>query len=515
MDLADVREVELEEMLAARERRVALQKSMIESYHVPVISFTLNIPGPVKVFEGIPETFDAGIGRIRKALEGFGTQILSERILRESTGHEAFFAAAASPLALKRLMTTLEDESDTGRLYDIDIIKQDGNKVSREELKLPGRACFICGRPAHECARSRNHSVEELIFHIKKIINQKETNTRNTVTKQFLDRLQEAVVRSLTDEIDATPKPGLVDRMDSGAHTDMDYETFKVSIRAISPYLREMAEVGAAFDEPDPSGFPQASAESLFHQIRPIGVQAENAMFDATGGVNTHKGIIFSMGLTAAAAGVFLRRRDAGKGSYGSAKDLLPSVKAEDLLWYCKKMCKTSMEHDFSAISPDNPKTHGELLYLKYGCGGIRKEAADGFPAVRLVGLPALREFLVLNPNALPSRSERGERFPVASEAMKNHLSLHILLKLMANVDDTNVLFRTDYASLAYVKERASSVLSMGGSASSAGMDALTQLNKDFIKRNISPGGCADLLSMTLFVRRLELIFADFDQHNE
>lgn len=359
---------------------------------------------------------------------------------------------------------------------------------------------------------------------VKKALNSRDFSL-NLMRKRFLDSLEFAAGRSLTDEVEATPKPGLVDLNDSGAHRDMDHRTFKLSIAAILPFIREMAEIGIQYgamegasglqsgDSPDAE-----SAERLFGAIRPAGIQAEKAMFAATGGVNTHKGIIFSMGLLAAAAGRFFGRylmssallvqdsesmRDTapgfggGSGGGSSDRDLqeqFPIVNAEELLSYCGLMCRRPMERDFSSVAPGDHNTHGELLYLKYGCRGIRGEAADGFPSVRFVGLPALREYFeyVGSSGVQPGR---------------NQLSLHILLHLMANVDDTNVLFRTNYESLEYVKQCALSVLSLGGSKTAEGMEALAKLNKDFTDKNISPGGCADLLSMTLFLWRLESLF--------
>lgn len=336
---------------------------------------------------------------------------------------------------------------------------------------------------------------------------------KQNMTKHFLERLEDAAGSSLTDEVGATPKPGLVDRNDSGAHRDMDYGTFEVSIRAILPFFKEMARLGTSWEHKAGCEASLNTAESLFHAIRSLGVRAEKSMFDATGGVNTHKGIIFSMGLAAAAAGFFFRIRYLCEQTHRD-RDFPSCIKAEDILLFSGMMCKTSMEHDFSRISSDNPKTHGELLYLKYGCRGIRQEAADGFPAVRLYGLPALREFQNRHPE-IPADvflSTHPLKEPMGQ--MQNQLSLHILLSLMASVDDTNVLFRTDYASLEYVKKCASAILTLGGGSTTEGMNALTLLNTDFIERNISPGGCADLLSMTLFVRRLELIFAVFDNCN-
>lgn len=324
---------------------------------------------------------------------------------------------------------------------------------------------------------------------IKKEIGSREFSV-NMMRKQFLDSLECAAGRSLTDEVEATPKPGLVDLKDSGAHKDMDHRTFELSIAAILPFIREMAEIGIYHgimeceaglqckNEPDAE-----QAERLFAAIRPAGVRAEKAMFAATSGVNTHKGIIFSMGLLAAAAGRFFGRLPVCSG-----------VQAEELLSYCGLMCRRPMERDFSAVVPGKNNTHGELLYLKYGCRGIRGEAADGFPSVRLVGLPALREYF-----------EYTKLSGIHPD--RNQLSLHILLHLMANVDDTNVLFRTNYESLEYVKQCALSVLSLGGSKTEEGMEALTRLNSDFTDKNISPGGCADLLSMTLFLWRVESLF--------
>ena len=330
-------------------------------------------------------------------------------------------------------------------------------------------------------------------------MNVKEVMTRQMITDRFRALLEKAASLSLTDEVAATPKPGLVDRKDNGAHSDMDYLTFEDSIRAILPFIKEMAGIGASWGDKMSEESPDKAAGCLFKAIRLSGVKAEKAMFAATGGVNTHKGIIFSMGLAAASAGFLFCSLLSDDASELSGKKRCP-VSADDILFYCGKMCRASMERDFSEIEPGNPKSHGEYLYLKYGIRGIRGEAADSFPAVRNFGLPALREFL--------SRPENGTN---CGGGLQNRLSLHILLNLMANVDDTNVLFRTDYASLEYVKQCAFSVLLLGGAETPEGINELVRLNEDFIKRNISPGGCADLLSMTLFLWRLELIIKNME----
>lgn len=312
---------------------------------------------------------------------------------------------------------------------------------------------------------------------------------RNTL---FLNLLEKAASASLLDEVSATPKPGLVDLHDSGAHTDMDFHTFKDSARAIVPYIRTIASIGTAW---------RGKEEALFQAIRPIGAEAEQAMFAATKGINTHKGMIFSMGIVSAAAGFLFSKNLVSKESRQTS-----ILTAMQILGMCRKMCRRPLEADFAAISPAEPKTHGERLYLSYGCRGIRGEAADGFPAVRNHGLPALKESLFCcspaEQEALISYCE--ECAPPNLKELWNKIRLQTLLNLMANVEDTNVLFRTDYKSLLYAKQAAASVLSLGGGFTNQGMDALVALNKDFTSRNISPGGCADLLAITIFLWRLE-----------
>lgn len=268
---------------------------------------------------------------------------------------------------------------------------------------------------------------------------------------------------ALIAEVSTTPKPGLVDRHDSGAHTDMSYDTFIASTHAIVPYLTRMAETGFTWKHPDGCG--------LFRAIRPIGVEAERAMFQATGGVNTHKGMIFSMGTIAAAAGL----------SYHLCGKFCP----EEILSLAGNLCREELERDFQRIDLHAPKTHGEILYVKHGNKGIRGEAQEGFPSIRSCSLPAIRHFK-----------------KTCSD--DNQVYINTLLTLMSQVDDTNVLIRTGPVQLTYEKTEAKRILGLGGAATEEGMDALIQANEEFIRRNISPGGCADLLAVTIFLWHLE-----------
>ena len=164
-------EVNLQEMLAARERRCYLQAQLLQQYKRSLISFTLNIPGPIKVLPGVPEAFALGCSRIEALLKDRLVLIQHMETIKAKTGYEAFYSVDANPNFVKELMITLEDQDRIGRLFDIDVLRADGSKVSREELGFAPRTCLICEQPAHVCSRSRSHSVAELTAEISQILN--------------------------------------------------------------------------------------------------------------------------------------------------------------------------------------------------------------------------------------------------------------------------------------------------------------------------------------------------------
>lgn len=164
--------VSLLEMLNAREMRSHLQKRLLMSYKKPLICLTLNIPGPVKVLPGIPSAFRTACERIESRLNEQLVMITHFETVKEKTGYEAFYSVDAAPEFVKELMISLEDQDRLGRLFDIDVLRPDGTKVSREELNLPARRCLLCEEAAHACSRSRKHSVEELVEEITTILNE-------------------------------------------------------------------------------------------------------------------------------------------------------------------------------------------------------------------------------------------------------------------------------------------------------------------------------------------------------
>ena len=255
--------------------------------------------------------------------------------------------------------------------------------------------------------------------------------------------IAKAAREALVQEVLLTPKPGLVDAANCGAHDDMDKDTFLRSAAALEPWFQVMAERGAAMPTEDP--------QVLLAALRPIGLQAEKDMYTATQGVNTHKGALFSLGILCAAVG----RLEAQNRPL--TVDALCGMAAE-------------MTAGITGREMHTADTHGLLVHAAYGAKGVRGEAESGFESVRALALPQLKR----------------ENGPYLA-----------LLHLIAYVRDTNVLHRAGEEGLAWLQCRAQELLK---DFSIAGME---QLDRECIEKNISPGGCADLLAISFFLQAI------------
>lgn len=160
--------VSLAEMLECKEARVARQAQLIKEYKKSLVSFTVVMPGPVKQNEMSKKIFEAGKNAIQRALSEYAVLHTEERV--EKTGSEAFYVVDLPVLELKNLMVELEENEPLGRLFDIDVIGEKLVPVSRSECGKPERKCLICGGPSHACARSRKHSVDELLKEIERLV---------------------------------------------------------------------------------------------------------------------------------------------------------------------------------------------------------------------------------------------------------------------------------------------------------------------------------------------------------
>lgn len=280
----------------------------------------------------------------------------------------------------------------------------------------------------------------------------------------YLKKIPQLALQALLYEVAVTPKPGLVDKNNSGSHRNMDFLTFMRSAAALSPYWGEFTTLGYEFGEKG------KSLEELFLQSRVIGSQAEDDMFAATGNVNTHKGLIFSLGLVCCACGYII------------AAGQVPST--EDICHKVEIMTKGIIASDLDSLRRDRKLTSGERLYFQYGLTGIRGEAQSGFKTVRTVSLPALKEMT-------------GAGFDI------NKAALQALISLMVNTTDTNVVARHGLEALEYVQKTAAAYLAKGGVPADVKLEGIKQMDEDFISRNISPGGCADLLCLTLMFYKI------------
>ena len=141
-------QVEVPDMLLARDGRAAAQKKLLERYRRPLLFFTQNIPGPVKTSALIHLGFLEGIRRLEKALREAGIPILFQKVIDWKTGYEKYYVLDGDALAIKKIACAIEGQDRLGRLYDMDVLAEDGHKISRTDIGLPGRLCLVCSQPA-------------------------------------------------------------------------------------------------------------------------------------------------------------------------------------------------------------------------------------------------------------------------------------------------------------------------------------------------------------------------------
>ena len=437
------------DMTAARDRRAHLQKEFSARHGGALVSYTLNIAGPVKRFPPGDRCFYEGKREIEKFFAKQGSAVHDSVLTDAPSGLECLWAVSADAVELKSAMSAIEESHPLGRLFDIDVLSVD--VLSNDCKKIPRaagaeRACLVCGAVGHGCARSRTHPLEEVLTFTRRIIDR-------YFAKKDAGIISACATRALLYELAATPKPGLVDRLNNGAHRDMDFYTFIDSIVCLSPYFGDMASAGIQNRDIPP--------EELLAKLRRRGINAEEEMFAATGGVNTQKGIIFSLGIICAACGYLG----------------LPPDSANAILDTAGKIAAPALQSGFQGITASNACTHGEKAFTKYAVKGIRGEAAAGFPSVRKFALPAFN-------SALGRGASLGDA------------GVETLLHLLAHLGDTNVIGRAGPEVLGEIQRGLREFLdtqpnNVAVLKHAAGLDA------SFIEKNISPGGCADLLAVT------------------
>lgn len=295
----------------------------------------------------------------------------------------------------------------------------------------------------------------------------------NTITIDKLSlKFAEYAQKSILYEAVLTPKPGLVDAVDPGSHKDMNVFTFLDSSTSLFKSFYDYAKEGFVCEQDE---------QGLFNEIRKIGINAENSMFEATKNINTHKGINFSLGIILAATGYYFKNTNFDVDVINKFNE----QNSMQIINVVKNMTKDLVKNDFKNLHKKEHLTNGEKLYLKTGFSGIRGEVENGFPTIFEIALPRLRH--VSNMNISMDRK-----------------LLDVLFHIMQNTSDSNVVNRGGLEALNFVKQESSKFVENNNIFKENYKEKIEEMNKLFIKKNISPGGSADLLSVTIYFAMLE-----------
>lgn len=382
----------------------------------------------------------------------------------------------------------LDDAADTQMLLDLDLFRRHIAPALGTTVR------FVGTEPTDRLTRRYNQLMHEVLADVRETARlEKEGNAvsasrvRKAMEQGDMSTIRQLVppttipyiiahlaTQALQAELDTTPKPGLVDKDNNGAHRDMDYALMQRSIDTLHPYFVKLALLGCA------------DALPTHTSIRDIGIEAEKAMLSATNGVNTHKGALFSMGLAVVAAAHEERKIAANE-----EQILKERNGGEDVLVSLQTTIKA-----LAASFPDTNGTHGSKAKL----------LSKGTTAIKGALDNAREGYEMLFAEWLPFYIERRKEHDA-------HTLHKTLLHIMCDLDDTNVIYRTDLATAEEVKLEARALLDSFSKAHTAEdkekriaaeLLALKDMDKRYTARNISPGGAADMLSLTIFIGSIQ-----------
>ncbi len=410
----------MKDILLEREKRAKKIEKIISYYNnKTILTLKLNIPGKNKNL--FP--FHIALVNMHQIIKTSYKQVLiDEKFIRSDAGDTFVFVLENNPLVLKKETINLEQKSPVNRLVDLDVF--DGQKwLSRQDVNMKPRKCYVCNRDAHDCARSQRHDVILLLNKMKE-----------TVIDFYTEKLVNDVESAIVSELKLYPKAGLVSHIDSGCHNDMNYQLFLRSKDSILPYVKELVHIG--FEE-----------KIEISKLKQLGITAEKAMFKVTNNINTHKGLIFLLGLFIPAFINSLKKNDI------SFQEKMQSLAKQVIGSYYQQINEMAL-------------SNGDVIYQKYGIKGIRQEA--------LMGLPSLFLFPFSN---------------IENISDKHH---QYLIEFMSVLDDTTIIHKTSLNDLYQVKNDMKQLIENGGYVKNR--RRFLQLSNEYKKKNISPGGSADML---------------------
>lgn len=282
-------------------------------------------------------------------------------------------------------------------------------------------------------------------------------NEKTTTLNKISQTISSLALQAMFYEVSCFPSPGLVSPISKGAHKDMDYYTFIDSISVLSKYLPLFVE----------EGYSDKCYRDIFNNIRVIGVEAERDMFEKTKGINTHKGMLFLMGVSCAAAG----------------KAIYEKRSFKEIQYIIKEMTAGIVEKELLTLKDNINLSHGERLFVKYKNAGVRGEVEKGIPTVFDFSLDYYKQALDLN---------------------ENDRLVNTLIGIMQICNDSTIIHRHNPNVLEEVQLKAKLIISHGGMRTTKGRENINDLCLEFIERNISPGGSADLLGVTVFLFLVE-----------
>ena len=405
----------------------------------------------------------------RKAMVSQGVRDIGNVVVVDGSDY-AVSAATFPTYFLKQL----SDATDTQIILDLDLYRR------RIAPALGATIRFFGSEPTDPLTRRYNELMhqqlgEEHVYEIQRKQQEGSAISASRVRKAMMkgclwDAIQlvppttipyiigHLASMALQAELDTTPKPGLVDRNDNGAHRDMDHALMQCSIQALHPYFVRLAQLGFTDKQP------------CHDEIVNIGIEAEREMFKATGGVNTHKGALFSIGLAAVAlAGEAFCRITQAERCGNMVYNDVNSKQIQSL---------SNSIASLARLFPDTNGTHGSKAKANNILKGALDNAREGYTQLFKAWLP----------------------FYIDRIAEGDNYALHkTLLRIMCDLDDTNIVYRTSIETMQEVKTVAKQMLDT--SRNIVNFEAALQaMNTDYIHRNISPGGSADMLSLVVFL---------------